>query len=82
MVTVLHKFGPLFLSLDHQIFARWIPIFIRDLEGLPDNIQGGFKTRHGTITRSNRRFSSLPISQAHEQANERVKGVRGNIGLT
>ena len=34
------------------------------------------------ITRSNRRFSSLPIDHAHEQANKRVKGVSGMIGLT
>ena len=34
------------------------------------------------ITRSNHRFSSLSIDHAHEQANKRVKGVGGMIGLT
>ena len=34
------------------------------------------------MTKSNRRFSSLPIDQAHEQANKRVKGAGGIIGLT
>ena len=31
MVTTLQKLVPLFFSLDHQNYARWIPIFIQDL---------------------------------------------------
>lgn len=34
MVTTLRKLVPLFFALDHQNYARWIPIFIRDLEGV------------------------------------------------
>ena len=82
MVTTLQKIVPLFFALYHQNYARWIPIFIRDLECLPDSIQEEFKKGHWTITRNNCRFSSLPIDQAHEQANKRVKGVGGIIGLT
>ena len=82
MVTTLRKLVPLFFALDHQNYARWIPIFIRDLEVLPDSIQVEFEKGHWTITRSNRRFSSLPVDQAHEKANKRVKGVGGIIGLT
>ena len=73
---------PLFFALDHQNYARWVPIFIRDLELLPASIQSEFENGHWTITRSNRHFSSLPIDHAHEQANKRVKGVGGIIGLT
>ena len=82
MVTTLQKLVPRFFALDHQNYARWVPIFNRDLEGLPDSIQEEFKKGHWTITRSNHHFSSLPIDQAHEQANKRVKGVGGIIGLT
>lgn len=42
MVTTLWKLVPLFFALDHQNYARWIPIFIRDLEVLPDSIQVEF----------------------------------------
>ena len=59
-----------------------MPILIRDLEALPDSIKVEFDKRHWTITRSKRCFSSLPIDHAHEQANKRVKGVGGMIGLT
>lgn len=81
MVTTLLKLLPLFCALDHQNYSRWIPIFMRDLEGLPDSIQEEFKKGNWKITQSNRRFSSLPIDQAHEQTNKRVKGVGGIISL-
>ena len=82
MVDTLEKLVPLFFALDHQNYARWVPIFIRDLHALPTVIQEAFEAGHWTITRSKRRFSSIPIDQAHEQANKRVKGVGGVIGLT
>ena len=78
IVTILS----LFFSRDHQDYARWLPIHIRDLEVLPDSIQVEFDQGYWTITRRNRRFSSIPIDHAHEQANKRVKGVGGMIGLT
>ena len=82
MVTTLQMLVPLFFALNHQNYARWVPIFIRDLERLPNSIREQFEEGHWTINRSNRRFSSLPTDHAHEQANKRVKGVGGIIGLT
>ena len=83
MLTTLRMLVPLFFSLDHQNYARWVPIFIRDMERLPTtNTQKKFDKSHWTINRSSRRFSSLPVDYAHEQANKRVKGVGGIIGLT
>jgi hypothetical protein len=82
MVTTLRQLVPLFFALDHHNYARWVPVHIRDMEVLPDSIQAEFEQGYWTITRSNRRFSSIPIDHAHEQANKRVKGVGGIIGLT
>ena len=82
MVATLRKLVPLFFALNHQNYARWVSVLIRDLESLPAAIQEEFEAGHFTITRSNHRFSSIPIDQAHEQANKRVKGVGGVIGLT
>lgn len=82
MVSALRKLVILFFALDHQNYARWLPVFIRDLESLPQSILEEFCQGYWTITRSNRRFSSLPVDHAHEQANKRVKGVGGMIGLT
>ena len=41
-----------------------------------------FDKGHWTITKGVHRYSSLPIDQAHEQANKWVKGAEGMIGLT
>ena len=50
---------------------------------LPESSKAEFENGYWTITRSNRRFSCIPIDQALEQANKRVmKGVGGIIGLT
>ena len=82
MVATLKMLVPIFFALDHHNYARLVPVFIRDLESLPTAIQIEFETVHCVITRSNKRFSSIPIDQAHEQAIKRVKGVGGVIGIT
>lgn len=82
LVAALRQLVPLFFALDHQNYARWVPVLIRDLEALPSSIQEEFEAGHWVITRSNHRFSSIPIDHAHEQANKRVKGAGGMIGLT
>ena len=82
MITTLRKLVPLFFALDHHNYARWLPIHIRELDVLPDSIQVELAQGYWTITRSNRRFSSIPIDHAHEQANNGVKRVGGMISLT
>ncbi len=37
---------------------------------------------HWVISKTNRRFSTISIDQAHEQENAHVKGTGGCIGLT
>lgn len=82
MCAALQKLVLLFFALDHQNYARWVSVLLRDLQTLPASTREEFEAGHWTITRSNHRFSSIPIDQAHEQANKRVKGVGGVIGLT
>lgn len=43
MVSNLRKFVPLFFALDHQNYTKCIPMFIRDMEVLPDSIQAEFE---------------------------------------
>ncbi len=82
MVATLKELVLLFFALDHQNYATWVSVFIRDLESLPSSIQEEFEAGHWTISRNNHRYSSIPIDHAHEQANKRVKGVGGVIGIT
>ncbi len=74
---------PWFFALDHQNYARWIPVHIRDMESLPASIQEEFEGNgNWVISKTTNRFSSIPIDQAHEQNNELVKGSGGAVGLT
>ncbi len=41
-VESLKALVPWFFALDHQNYARWIPIHIRDMESLPSSIHQGF----------------------------------------
>ena len=81
MVSTLQELVLLFFSLDHQNYAWWIPIFFRNLQGLPQSIHKKFKKRRWTIIQNNGPFSSSTIEQSNEQVNKRVKGIGGIIGL-
>ena len=82
-VESLKAIVPWFFALDHQNYARWIPIHIRDMQSLPTSVLQEFEEcGHWVIQKTKNRFSSMPIDQAHEQNNELVKGSGGAVGLT
>lgn len=64
-----------FFALDHMSYLRLLPIHLRDLKRhIQRNMQSSFFDR-----KTERRFSSIAIDEAHEQNNATVKG---DIGLT
>ena len=82
-LAALELITPLFFSLDHVNYARWIPIHVRDMKSLPSNIMKEFKDHgHWVLSKTGNRFSSIPLDQVHEQANKVVKGSGGAVGLT
>ena len=82
-VKVLEKLAPLFFALDHVNYARWMSVHIHDMKSLPEPIKEQFENQcHWVLSKTNNTFSSIPIDQAHEQENARVKGSGGCIGLT
>ena len=84
-VESIKALAPWFFSLDHYHYARWIPIHvhIRDMESLPETIQIEFKRNgHWVVHKTAKRFSAMPINQAHEQNNNTVKSAGGAVGLT
>lgn len=78
---MLEALAPWFFVLDHTNYARWLPVHIRDMKALPQEIRNEFEA-NWVFTKGKRKFSSMPLDQAHEQNNERVKGSGGAIGLT
>jgi hypothetical protein len=71
----------LFFALDHFNYSRWISVHLRDMKSLPATIKTDFE-KHWVVTKSNHRFSALPLDQIHEQENAKVKDKGGIIGLT
>ena len=80
-VETLEALVPWFFALDHINYARWIPIYIRDMKSLPLSIKEQFDSCW-VVQKTSNRFSCMPIDQAHEQNNKLVKGSGGAVGLT
>ena len=82
-VEVLEKLAPLFFALDHTNYAKWLPVHIKDMKSLPDSVRAEFEQEgHWVLSKTNNKFSTIPIDQAHEQENAYVKGSGCCTGLT
>jgi hypothetical protein len=71
---------PWFFSLDHQNYARWLPVHIRDLVNLVESdpaLWELFKAGYFVAMKTGRAFSAIALDQAHEQANAILKGNGG-----
>ena len=72
-------------ALDHTPYSRWLPVHIRDMESLNEDlptVAEEFRKGHFVVKKTHHAFSSIPIDQAHEQNNKIVKGDGGAVGLT
>ena len=74
-----------FFALNHHLYARWLPVHIRDMRTLcsshPD-VLTEFRLGKFTVNKSGRPFSAMGLDQAHEQLNACVKGTGGAVGVT
>jgi len=71
----------LFFPLDHVNYSRWVSVHQQDIQALPEKLKNTFNT-FWVIQKTCKRFSAIPIDQAHEQENAKVKGSGGVVGLT
>lgn len=83
-ITILEKMCPWYFLMDHVNYARWLPIFIRDLKLLsskhPD-IYAQFKAGFFTARKTSKKFSCMAQDQFHEQNNKLLKEHKTNLGL-
>lgn len=79
-VEIMEQLVPWFFILDHTNYARWLPVHIRDMKCIPDGIKDQFQSCW-SFPKTNRKFSSMPLDQAHEQYNKMVKVAGGAVGL-
>ena len=71
--------------MDHTNYSRWVPVHIRDMTTLHEQLPGvakEFDQGSFVVHKSTGPFSAIAIDHAHEQNNAVVKGDGGAIGLT
>lgn len=81
-VQSLRSITPWMFALNHHNYARWLPIHIRSMLNLPDDVKSHFEDGNFTVQKTNRKFSKIGLDHNHEQLNSIIKGVGGAIGLT
>jgi len=71
-VDCLRKLAEWFFVCDQTNYARWLPVHIRDMLALkqphPD-IYSQFTAGCFSLSKSQRKFSSIAVDRAHEQLN-------------
>lgn len=83
-IASLETLCPLFFSLDHVHYARWISVFIHDLKMLKvkDNeLYQHFEAGFFTVMKSKTAFSKMAYDQCHEQNNKVMKSKSGIVDL-
>ena len=80
-IESLECLAPWFFCMDRTNYARWIPIHIRDMKSLTNQMHEEL-AKYWVIQKTKHKFSSIPLDQAHEQNNELIKGSGGAVGLT
>ena len=53
MISALKEIVHLFFAFDYNNYARWIPLFVQDLEILPKRVKAEFEMGRFVINRSN-----------------------------
>ena len=84
-VDALTQIVPWFFALDQIHYARWIPVYLRDMVTLKDvhpTVFAEFMKGNFVVKKTERRFSVIAIDQAHEQNNASVIDDGGAVGLT
>jgi hypothetical protein len=84
-VQSLGQIVPWLFALDHNHYARWLPVHIRDmltLQAKHPAIYAEFQAGKFVVQKSPHVFSMIPLDHNHEQENEAIKGEGGAVGLT
>ena len=83
-VQCIKEIMPWMFTLDHTHYARWMSVFLKDLQLIPSkypSIFEEFKRGYVTVKNGNRKFSNIGVDQGHEQNNKLIKIEGGAIGI-
>ena len=73
-----------FHALDHTNYARWLPVYVRDMVMLSDThpeVYDEFMKGNFVVQKSAKKFSLIAKDQAHEQSNKSLQAHGGASGL-
>ena len=83
-IAVLQKLAPYFFATDHTSYARWVSVFIHDLETLPvtnPNLYRVFRGGKFAVQSTCRGFSKMAFDQALKQNKKTIKANNGYINV-
>ena len=83
-IAVLQKLAPYCFAIDHTSYARWLSVFIHDLETLPvtnPNLYRVFRTGKYAVQSTCTVFSRMAFDQALKQNNKTIKATNGYINV-
>ena len=73
-----------FHALDHTNYARWLPVYVRDMVQLAQQnpeVHAEFMKGNFVVQKSRRKFSLMVKDQAHEKSNKILQTKGGAAGL-
>ena len=82
LIAALEEIVPLFFSLEHVHYARWVSVFIQDLKTLPLKLPAlyrEFADGHFVVNTRGNTFSKIAMDQAQEHNNKKIKSTAGYI---
>ena len=83
-LSTIDSVCPYFFALGHTNYARWIPVFIRDMAQLPvkhPDVYKEFLNKHFVVQRSHKKFSLMGLDQSQEHSIKFLKEDSGPKGL-
>ena len=83
-LNALTNLCPWFFVFGHTNYARWIPVFLRDMARLPDghpSVHEAFVEGKFVVQRSKKKFSLMALDQSQEHSIKLLKEDSGTKGL-
>ena len=83
-LSALDELCEWFFAFGQTWYARWLPVFLRDMKCLPEthpDIHKAFCAGKFVVQRSNTKFSMMGLDQSHEHSVKHLKSDGGCRGL-
>ncbi|KAL8591565.1 hypothetical protein ACOMHN_055532 [Nucella lapillus] len=84
-LSALHDMCPWFFAFGHTNYARWLPVFLRDMAKLPEthpSVHEAFMCGKFSVQRGDSKFSLMALDQSQEHSVKFLKegGTKGLYG--